>query len=96
MSDAEQRGRDLADRVWTTKAGDRVHLTQMREGHLRNCLEYLARYGYHPPLGGEWALLFEEELERRRQLREQLAQEELCRPVPWHTFEVNSFDDTTP
>lgn len=80
--------RDLDARVWVTRDGTRIPLREMPTGHIANCLAYLSKRAFHPPLGERWAAVFREELARRdheREVAERL-REELCRPSPFRTF----------
>lgn len=88
----EMRERDLVDRVWTTKAGQRLPVAQMKTTHLDNCLTWLARNNYHPPLGERWAAVFREELRRREELARTPPPTELCKSCPFGTFETLSPD----
>ncbi len=87
----KEREQDLVDRVWVTKDGARIRLLDMKDGHVRNCIAYLAKYHNHPSLGERWSVVFQEELARRERVAQVRA--ELCKPCSFGIF-VTLFNPT--
>lgn len=86
---AERQYQDLEVRIWTTKEGERVSVSRMKSGHVRNCIRFLQRLSTIP-LWQKWIVVFEDELSNRRELKERLMAE-LCTPQEYRIFTLNMF-----
>ena len=49
---------------WTTKSGETIHISDMTENHIRNCIKYIEKHDKED-LYLPWIYEFKEELKRR-------------------------------